>query len=83
MRSAVRLTAVDRTEHLVDDQEYDCGVETGWYGTACGQQVRAAAMVAGPERSCSDCLHAARPIDWRKPRHPGPIERWLRKVAAA
>lgn len=78
----LRLTAVDRTEHYVNAADYDHGIITGHYLAACGEQLRPAAMVTGPDRTCSACREAACPLDWRQPSKPGVIEQWLRKVAA-
>lgn len=83
MPTYLRLTSAGQLiEHLVTPDDYDEGVASGWYRTACWKTLRPAAMVSGPDKTCGACRAVADPVDWRNPRRPGKIERWLRGVSA-
>jgi hypothetical protein len=85
--SQVWITAVDQSEHAIDEAVYAAGLDrTGEYEAVCGTVVLAADMAAGPLHNCIACKayiaarHSSCSLETRtEHRRRGPF-RWLRHL---
>lgn len=75
----LELTAVDRTNHLVVDENYTKGLKSGCFIALCGGDVEPAAMITGPARQCRICWSFGRPVDCSQLRTPGFLEQLLHR----
>jgi hypothetical protein len=84
--SQVWITAVDQTEHAVDEAVYAAGLDkTGEYEAVCGALILAADMTTTPLRTCIECKayvaarNSIRSLETRMARHRHRRTRWWQR----